>query len=176
MPVPGPRTQDRPLPGYTNPDGEQPDRINLWKRPGPVVEPGRSPATMVVSLRGNVLAAGTVRQLWRQTAEYIAQGMAFSWTENAAAPDRAFRGPGGFHITTPLRYMARSLYIWGGSDNSRFGGLHSQITPRVNSRPVTVGAGGVRNRPTVRNRLTSFGSRVPPLNARMAAAASDEGE
>lgn len=174
MPVPGPRTQDRPVPGYSNPDGEQPTRMNQWKRPGPVTEPGRSPATMVLSLRGNVLAPGQVRRLWRQTVEYVAPAGAFSWTHNAPAPGRPIRLPYGFGITRALRYMARSVYVAGGTDNSRFGAMHTTVTPHVRSKPVTVGAGGVRNRPTVRNRLTSFGSRVTPLNARVAAAATDE--
>jgi hypothetical protein len=39
----------------------------------------------------------------------------------------------------------------------------------VKSKPVTIPAGGVRNRPTVRNRITSFGSRVPPLNPKLPA-------
>lgn len=174
MPVPGPRTQERPLPGYTNPRGDQPTRINHWKRPGPVREPGRSPATMVLSLRGNILAPGQVRRVWQQTVNHIAAQAPFSWTYNSPAPDRPGLHYPGYMITRAVRYMARSVYIAGGTDNTRFGALHTKITPRVNSKPVTVGAGAVRNRPTVRNRLTSFGSRVTPLNARMAAAMTDE--
>lgn len=131
---------------------------------------------MRVSLRGNIQAPGQVRRIWQQTVNYIAAQAPFSWTVNSPSPDRPspFLHP-GYAITRAVRYMARSVYIAGGTDNSRFGALHTQIRPRVNSKPVTVGAGGVRNRPTVRNRLTSFGSRVTPLNAKVAAAASDEG-
>lgn len=161
--------------GYRNPHDEHPDRYNLWKRPGPIVEPGRSPATMVVSLRGNILGAGTIRRLWRQTADYIAPQSPFSWTANAPGPGRpAFTG-GGFQISRALRYMARSVYIAAGSDSTRYSALHTQITQRVNSKPVTLGAGNVRGMPTVRNRLTSFGSRVTPLNSRVSAAQGDEG-
>lgn len=170
MPVPGPRTQFRPLPGYTNPDGEHPDRINLWKRPGPIAEPGRSPATMIRSLRGQVLGSGQVRRLWRQTVDYVAPQNPYSWTANSPAPGRPAFTSGGFAITRALRYMTRSIYIAGGTDNTRFGALHTTIQPRVHSKPVSLGAGGSRNRPTVRNRLTSFGSRVTPLNSKVPAA------
>lgn len=169
MPIPGPRTQQRPLPGYTNPDGETPDRINLWDRPGPIVMAGRTPGTMATSRRGNVLGAGQIRRLWRAAANFTAGQAAFSWTENAPAPGRPIVAPSGFQITRSLRYLARSIYAAGGTDNTRYTGLHSRITPRVRSKPVSVPAGAVRSRPTVRNRLTSFGSRVPPLNPKLPA-------
>lgn len=170
MPVPGPRTQFAPLPGYRNPEAEAPTRFQLWERPGPVSVPGRSPGLMVVTLRGCVLAAGTIRQLWRQTVNYNAPQAPYSWTRSAPGPDRPEFGYGGFQITRALRYMTRSTYSGAGIDNSRFAGLHTPISPRagrslhsVGGR-VTVAAGSVRGRPTVRNRLTSFGSRVPTLN------------
>lgn len=174
MPIPGPRTQERPDPGYRNPHEEFPDRLNQWKRPGPVVEMGRSPATMVRNLRGNVLAAGTVRRFWRQTVDYIFAQPAYSWTTNSPAPGRPVTSARAFQITRALRYMSRNVYAAAGTDNTRFGALHTQIKPRVNSKPVTLNAGAVRGMPTVRNRLTSFGSRVTPLNSRVAAAQSDD--
>lgn len=174
MPVPGPRTQVRPLPGYTNPDGESPDRWNLWLRPGPVSAPGRSPATMILSLRGNILAPGQIRRLWRQTINLIPAQAPYSWTGSAPAPGMPERMPSAVGVTRALRYMARSVYAWEGADNSRFAALHTQIEQRHNYKPVTLNAGGVRNRPTVRNRLTSFGSRVPALNSKVSAAQGDE--
>jgi hypothetical protein len=170
MPVPGPRIQDRPLPGYNNPGNEQPHRINRWGRPEPVRQAGRTPTTMFATLRGNLLAPGQVRRFWRQVADMVPGQPAFSWTTNSPAPGRPVRGQGGFRITTALRYMTRSVYVAGGTDSSRFSALHTKVRPRVNSKPVTVGGGNVRNRPTVRNRITSFGSRVTPLNAKVPAA------
>lgn len=170
MPIPGPRTQFRPLPGYTNPDGEEPDRINHYLRPGPVASFGRSPGTMTVEVRGSVLAPGQIRRLWRQSVNYIAGVEPYSWTESGPAPGRPFTGPGALAITTALRYMTRSVYAPSGTDNSRYSNLHTVVQPRVRSKPVSSPAGGVRNRPTVRNRLTSFGSRVPPLNSKVSAA------
>jgi hypothetical protein len=170
MPVPGPRTQDRPIPGYGNPGREQPDRINRWNRPAPVVQIGKTPNTMTVAMRGNILAPGTVRRMWRQVADMIPAQEPYSWTHSAPAPGRQFRNPGGLGVTTALRYMTRSIYVAGGTDGTRFSALHTKVEPRVHSKPVSLNAGGVRNRPTVRNRLTSFGSRVTPLNAKVPAA------
>lgn len=174
MPIPGPRTQDRPVPGYTNPHREQPHRFNRWHRPGPVVEPGRSPTTMRLSVRGQVLAPGTVRRLWRQTVDMIAGQASYSWTTNSPAPGRPVTHPPAVGVTRALRYMTRNLYVAAGTDNSRYGALHTTVSPRVKSKPITVGAGGSRNRPTVRNRLTSFGSRVTPLNSRVSAASGGD--
>jgi hypothetical protein len=70
--------------------------------------------------------------------------------------------------------MTRNLYAAEGTDNSRYAALHTQIEQRTNMKPVNINAGANRNRPTIRNRLTSFGSRVPALNSRVAAAARDD--
>lgn len=149
-----------------------PDFINLWKRPGPVWWPGRSPGTMVTTLRGNVLGAGQIRKLWKQSVNYLPAQAAYSWTENAPAPGRPLTGPGGFAITRALRYMTRSVYIGAGLDHSRYDALHTVVKKQNAYKTVTVNAGQARNRPTVRNRLTSFGSRVPTLNDTVQAAES----
>lgn len=177
MPVPGPRTQFAPLPGYNNPGGEAPDRLNQWFFPSPLAVAGQSAGTSIISLRGCRLAAGQVRRLYRQSVNMIAASPPYSWTANGPTV-RPFQGAVG--VTRALRYMTRSTYIGGGTDNARFAGLHTAISPRqqrsAQSRGhrVTVAAGSVRNRPTVRNRITSFGSRVAPLNG-MVPAAQDTG-
>lgn len=170
MPVPGPRTQHGPVPGYDNPGLEQPDRFNNWDRPGPIFWPGRSPGMMTVTLRGCVLGAGQIRRLWRQAIDFIPAQAPFSWTENAPGPGRGVSSPGAFQVTRALRYMTRSLYVGGGVDHSRFDAMHTVIVKRNAYKTVTVNAGAVRNRPTVRNRMTSFGSRVPTLNQTVTAA------
>lgn len=160
MPVPGPRTQQRPVEGYRNPDGELPLRFRLLA-PRHLFWPGRSPGTMDwANLHGRILAAGQIRTLWRQALQYVGGGQSYSWTANAEDPGH---GP-SFGITRALRYMARSLYHPGGTDNTRLSELHTTVTPSVRSRYVTVAGGSVRSRPTVRNRLTSFGARVPTIN------------
>jgi hypothetical protein len=68
--------------------------------------------------------------------------------------------------------MTRSLYVAGGTDHTRFDALHTVVNKQNMYKTVTVNVGQQRNRPTVRNRLTSFGSRVPTLNQQVAAAES----
>jgi hypothetical protein len=168
MPVPGPRTQAGPDPGYRNPRREGMTRTNLWGRPAPVSQEGRTPGRMQTSLRGNVLGRGQIRKLWRQTVNYMPAQPDFSWTANRHLLDPT--SARGFQLTRALRYMTRSVYMGSGIDNTRFAGLHTVIKPRINSKPVTLGAGQVRTRPTVRNRVTSFGSRVPTINQPIQAA------
>lgn len=161
MPVPGPRTQFGAVPGYKNPDGEGMNRTNHWGRPAPVAQMGRTPGLMYINLRGNVLGHGQIRRMWRQAVNYMPAAAPFSWTANG--PD-ASRYPPAVGVTRALRYMTRSVYMGSGIDNTRFAGLHTSIYPKVRSKPVTLGAGQVRTRPTIRNRITSFGSRVQPIN------------
>lgn len=164
MPIPGPRTQTGPVPGYDNPGGELPDRINLWGRPGSVGSPGRSPGMMVVSLRGCRLAAGQIRRLWRQSVDLIPAQASFSWTTNSPAPGRPVGNVGALGVTRALRYMARSVYMGAGVDNTRYEGLHTPI-PKFNRHArITINSGQARSRPTTRNRVSSFGSRVTPMN------------
>lgn len=170
MPPPGPRTQHGPDPGYTNPGGEGMNRLNHFNPPPPVAQMGRTPGLMGISLRGNVLGAGQIRTLWRQAVNYIPAQAPFSWTENGNIGEHKVSSVG---ITRALRYMTRSVYMGSGIDNTRFAGLHTEIYPKVRSMPVTLGAGQVRTRPTVRNRMTSFGSRVPTINQPVVAAESD---
>lgn len=170
MPVPGPRNQFGAVPGFRNPDGEQPNKFNLWLRPGPVWWPGRTPGMMTITLRGCVLGFGQIRQLWRQAVDFIPAQGAYSWTGNG--PDQPPVQAVG--ITRALRYMTRSVYMGQGIDNSRYEGSHTAIEHGINSKPVSVAAGSVRGRPTVRNRMTSFGSRVQTLNSNVAAAESQK--
>ena len=151
-----------PVPGQPrNPFGQAPDRIEL-ERPRHPVEAGRTAGTMERALRGMILAAGQVRHDWRQTAGYINGPPGYSWT--ASHVD----GPAGraFQVTRALRYLTRMLYFGSGIDNTRFAELHSAVPPAVRHKPVTVNAGQTRNKPVTRNRLTSFGSRVTPLEQR----------
>lgn len=171
MPVPGPRTQTGPDPGYRNPEGRYPDFFNHWLRPGPIWWPGRSPGTMVMTLRGNRLGFGQIRRLWRQAVDYIPAFPPYSWTEGGVTGSGS---QGGLGITRALRYMTRSIYTGGGIDHSRFDELHTVIVKQNVYKTVTVGAGQRRNPPTVRNRLTSFGSRVPTLNKAVAAAENQQ--
>lgn len=161
MPLPGPRTQSGPLPGYRNPNHETPTRLNHWNSPEPQYVPGETPGTTIIDRRASVLGFGVVRTLWRQAINYIAAQGPYSWTSNGITKT----SPRGFQITRALRYMATSAYVSAGTDNTRIYGIHTNINPKANQKTVTLGAGNVRNRPTIRNRMTSFGSRVPPINS-----------
>ena len=172
MPIPGPRTQFGPDPGYRNPGFEQPNRINMWKRPGPVFWPGRTPALMAITLRGCVLAAGQIRSLYRQTVNFTSAQDAYSWTANGLGADGIPNGVRVVGLTRSLRYMTKSLYMGAGIDNSRYENLHTLVRKENFYKPVTLAQGSVRGRPTVRNRLTSFGSRVPTLNQAVDAASN----
>jgi hypothetical protein len=195
MPIPGPRTQFGAVPGYRNPPvhsrelgshgvdriatgpataPETPgNRVNRFEQ-GPqraVVVIGRTPGVEGASTRGNVLGAGTIRNMWRQSVNVFPAQGAVSWTSNVV------RGRGhdnGVGITRSLRYLTRMLYMGSGIDNSRYGRYHTTVKPNVRSKAVTQGSGSNRNRPTVRNRMTSFGSRVPPLNAAVPGAESGD--
>lgn len=172
MPLPGPRNQFGPAPGFRNPGGESPDRFNQWKRPGPVWWPGRSPGLMAITLRGCVLGFGQIRRLYRQAVNFVPGPAPYSWTDNGPT-DSPTHGVG---ITRTLRYMTRSVYMGAGIDHSRYDMMHSQIEHAVNYKTVTIGRGQTRTRPTVRNRMTSFGSRVPTLNKQVAAAEAQPSE
>lgn len=177
MPVPGPRTQHGPVAGYANPLGEESHRFNHWDEAGPVVELGRTPGVQMVSLRGNVLAAGFVRRLWRQSINVIGAQAPYSWTTSEPSPGRSGRrvhsvgiGAQGLDISRALRYLTNAtVYMGSGSDNTKYAAYHTTVPLQTRSKPVTQGSGG-RNRPTVRNRMTSFGSRVPTLNQSVPAA------
>jgi hypothetical protein len=169
--LPGPRTQSGPLPGYDNPNGEQPDRFNNWHRPNAIAVPGRSPGLTGISLRGNILGPGTVRKLWRQSVNFTPAQGSFSWANNANDTDS--NNPIG--ITRALRYMTRSVYVGAGIDNTRTTGLHTRVTKTNAYKAITTGAGQTRSRPTTRNRMSSFGSRVTPLNPSVAAASNSDG-
>lgn len=169
MPVPGPRNQFRPEPGYRNPELQVPSFINLWKRPGPVWWPGRSPGTMFRDLRGMVLAPGQIRFFYRQSTNYIAAQPPYSWTQNGPQPGRPQTASvRGFRVTRSLRFKETNSYI-GSGDNSRYGNLHTIVRKVNRHKPITVGAGQRRYAPTVRNRISSFGSRVPTENQRVEA-------
>lgn len=169
MPTPGPRSQLGPDPGYRNPEGRAPDLFNQWDRPGPVWWPGRTPGAMMLSLRGCRLGVGQIRRLWHQSVNFHGAFPAFSWTANGSVG----KSTEGVGITRALRYMTRSTYIGGGVDHSRFDELHTLVNKQNFYKTVTVNQGQKRNAPTVRNRLTSFGSRVPTLN-QQASAAQDQ--
>lgn len=163
-----------PVPGQPrNPFGQTPDRISLEEPRftgyrGPEVNGSNvARAFFQITGRGMVQAAGQVRHLWRQAINYTPAGDDYSWTMSGPPTNRAgVTAARGFQLTRALRYLTQSLYVGAGVDNSRFGGLHTPIMPRARQPRATLNAGQQRNKPVTRNRLTSFGSRVTPLQDR----------
>ncbi len=155
-----------PVPGQPrNPFGQAPDRILLEQPRFDGYGPGGEAAHFAGrSLRGMIQAAGQIRHLWRQKAGYAAGPPGYSWTING--PTSNLSAARGFQLTRALRYLTRSVYFGAGSDNTRLSELHTAVVMRSRAKPVTVGAGQQRGKPVTRNRLTSFGSRVPPLQNR----------
>lgn len=107
---------------------------------------------------------GTIRRWYRSLIGYTsARGSAdFSWTRDGfdVAPAGA-QGP----VSSPLRYLITTR------DTLTAGNQLSQPIARVAHkpsilapRPPLVWVGNVQGRPTVRNRIVSFGSRIPALN------------
>jgi hypothetical protein len=135
-----------------NPLAQTPTRF----REGPnvhVVDPGRSPGTMEVDRRFDPdTAPGTVRRLWRQVLAGIP----------GPPPVPVSQLPAEY--TRSLRYRAQSFYLPAGTQNSRFSMLHTVIAQRSRQLRPVYSAGTRKARPTVRNRMASFGSRVEPLN------------
>lgn len=144
-----------------NPLGQSPTRFR--ERPRVHVRvPGQTPGTMEHEDDVNEQAVGTIRRLWRQT---------LSGTP-APPPYPVALEPAEF--TRALRYKAASTYKEAGSLNTRFSMLHTVIRMVSRQPRPTYTAGTRRARPTVRNRMTSFGARVQPLNRRAPAAQRED--
>jgi hypothetical protein len=136
-----------------NPLGQQPDRARRL-RVAFVARAGQTPATQPYTDDVQDVAPGSIRRVWRQAVNLILPADPIAWSTN--------NGQG--HVTRALRYKISSTYRGAGSDNTRYG-RPRRITPaRHRMLPPTVTAGNKRNQPTVRNRLASFGRRVPTLN------------
>lgn len=136
-----------------NPLDQQPDRFQR-RRQAFVVMPGRTPGLVDTDLYADDVAPGTIRRVFRQAVNLVLPAQPLSWSYN--------NGLGT--VTRALRYKATSTYRGAGSDNTRYGAprpirpaVHRQLRP-------TLSAGNKRNLPTVRNRMASFGRRVPTLN------------
>ena len=145
-----------------NPLLETPDRFRE-RAYVDVPRVGETPGLQTVESRGKLVGEGTIRRVWRQSVNFIPAPPAYSWTQHPAL------------VTRSLRYRATSLYRAAGNDNTRYGARRPIVTPRHNQPTPTIGAGQKQNRPSRRNRLTSFGSRVPLINPPSPAATDRNG-
>lgn len=135
-----------------NPLHETPHRFRREQRPV-VTREGQTPGLMTVDVNDRTDARGTIRHIFRQAVNTILPANPISWSYN--------NGQG--HVTRALRYKAASTYVGAGSRTAY--GRPRPIRPAVHRMlPVTRTAGNKRNLPAVRNRMASFGRRVPTIN------------
>jgi hypothetical protein len=112
-----------------------------------------------------VQEGGTIRRLWRNLAGYNnASGSAdFNWTlnefENLPDTPRSV-------VTTPLRYLITTVNtLTAGNLLSNPMARSPVVRQRQAPAPPLAWSGNMQHRPVLRNRITSFGSRVPPENS-----------
>lgn len=174
MPVPGqPRNPELERPTrfqrrreQFNPEGLAPNRFT--SQPYLDVERrGQSPGTQDLDTRADRQQHATMRRLWRQSVAPIPAAPSFSWTANSPAYSV---GLVAFELTRALRYMASTRYLPAGTLNSRFGAPRPVVVQGAYGKRANVSGGTTQRRPVLRNRITSFGSRVKPLNNPVAAA------
>lgn len=109
---------------------------------------------------------GVIRRFWRAAPSYTGAPRAFNWTDNAF--DASSPGPNG-PLSTRLNWRQESPV----SGILHYGNQLSRpmsrpmLTPSVAAaRPRQRYAGNMaRNRPVLRVRIPSYGSRVPALNS-----------
>ncbi len=107
---------------------------------------------------------GIIRGFWQAVARYTGAGRPFNWTANAF--DGSSPRAGG-DATTKLNWRSwdpASAVLHYGNQLSR-PMSRPALTPSVAAAaPRLITNGNVRNRPVLRVRVPSFGSRVPALN------------
>jgi hypothetical protein len=144
-----------------DPVGETPTRFHDLAHVF-AVEPGRTPGLSEYDLRTGTEAPGTIRRIWHQLVSPVPAPPAFKVSSSPFAGQRT------------IRYKTSNVYLPAGDQRSfaRNGvrGLHTVIVQATRQHGATLTAGVRRGQPTIRNRISSFGSRVQPLNPRVAAA------
>lgn len=141
----------------SNPRHQAPNRFRENTRVH-VTQPGQSPGTMEFDEQTGQQAPGIIRRLWLQALSGIP----------GPPPVDVSSAPAVF--TRGTRYRTQSFYMPAGSGNTRFTMLHTVIRMASRQPHATLSAGTRRGRPVIRNRISSFGSRVQPLNRRATAA------
>lgn len=94
----------------------------------------------------------TIRQLRQGKAASIPAPPPFGWAENPPI------------VTVPVRYRASTRFRGVGNSRTLWGEPRLIVRRNIDQPRVTRQAGNKPSQPTVRNRLASFGSRVPTVN------------
>lgn len=122
--------------------------------------------------RTTVALPGTIRRWWRTPIGFItAKGSSdFSWTRNDfdELPDNRdqYGNPIRLQVTGALRFLVSTRDVLT-AGNQRSNPIARTVTPPRSFQPAPplTWVGNKQHRPTIRNRMSSFGSRVPPENA-----------
>ena len=104
---------------------------------------------------------GTIRRFFRALTSYTGGPPPFSWTRNGFAPEP----PVAADVSTPEFFLISTTdFLTVG--NQRSNPKLRTVTPRrvQYPPPPLTWVGNVQGRPTVRQRIASLGSRVPPAN------------
>lgn len=117
------------------------------------------------AVRTTAQVPGVIRRFWRAAARYTGAPRPFSWTDNDFDQSSGYHGDGA---TTRLNLRIDSpetAVLHYGNQLSR-PMSRPLLTPSVASAaPRLITNGNVRNRPVLRVRIPSYGSRVPALNS-----------
>ena len=130
----------------------------------------RVPFTPMSRLQSDVLRhtaqrPGSIRRFWRAAPKYVggANGQEFSWTDNDLLPrDNQARAL----VSTRLNYIITTTNtVYGGNQLSRPMQRPVLVKSTASAAPRQITNGNVQGRPVLRQRIPSFGSRVPALNS-----------
>lgn len=143
-----------------NPFGEVPGSNERSRRNHPNLVAARDQDT---AGRHTVAEPGTIRRFIRAAVGYTGAAQPFSWTRNAFSDESGeVQGP----VTSTKRFLisTRDFLTAGNQRSNPIERAPIVRQPQAPPIPI-VYAGNLQHRPTVRNRMTSFGSRVAPINA-----------
>lgn len=131
----------------------RPRQVVRVRQPIVMLNEGRQNEAMLQEQIPEQLADGDVHGNWRSSVGSIAGPAPFSWVDNPPL------------ITRPLRYRVISIFRGAGNSASMTNAAPRPVRVRQARMSAIVRlAGNAPAKPSVRNRLTSFGSRVPPVN------------
>ena len=130
----------------------------------------RVPFTPMSRLQSDVLRhtaqrPGSIRRFWRAPVRYVggANGQELSWTSNEI--ERSSHNKGAF-VNNPLEHIITTTNtVYGGNQLSRPMQRPVLVKSTASAAPRQITNGNVQGRPVLRQRIPSFGSRVPALNS-----------
>lgn len=106
---------------------------------------------------------GVIRRFWRAAARYTGAPRPFSWTDNDFDGSAPNAGDGTTRLNFAFEDVGSAVFHYGNQLSRPM--ARPTLGPSVAAAaPRLITNGNVRNRPVLRVRIPSFGSRVPALN------------